>query len=76
MSLYLQQINRHRHAESFRRWGYSDPYSDSNMKSETETYATDLIYMKLPGITWIDPKLKAFLMKMNRIIHWLQFCRE
>ena len=48
---------------------YCGTYCDRNMKSETETYVAHLIFMQLPGITWNNPELKAFLTKMNGIIH-------
>ena len=67
--LPIYQINGHQYTESCRRWSYSGPNCDSNMKSETETYATHLIFMQLPGISWNDQKLKAFFKKMNCIIH-------
>ena len=43
---YLLQSNRHQHAESCRRWSYSDngPYCDSNRKSGNETYALHLSF--------------------------------
>ena len=56
----LYQINRHRHAESCRSWSYSSQYCDSNMKSETKTYAVHLIFASLPSTTWNDQELRAF----------------
>ena len=70
MFLYLlYQINRHQHTKSWKRWSYSGPYCDGNMKSITETYASYLIFMRLPGITWNDQEFKVFLKKMIRIIY-------
>ena len=52
---------------------YCGTYCDRNMKSETETYVAHLIFMQLPGITCNNQELKAFLTKMNGIIHRHQF---
>ena len=49
-------------------WSYSGPYCYSNMKSKTDIYASHLVFMQLPGITWNDQEFKTFLTKMIRII--------
>ena len=38
-------------------------------KSETGNYKAHLNFMQLPNITWKYQEFKAFLMKMNHIIH-------
>ena len=71
MSLYLlYQINRHQHVESCRRWNYSGPYCDSNMKSETETYASHLVFSRIISLkSHLNlQEVKGFLPKMIRIM--------
>ena len=65
------QINRCQHAESF-----IAPHCKINIKSETETYTADLIFMQLPGVTWNDQEFKTILTKINHIIHWHQFLQQ
>ena len=65
----MHQMNRYKHAEFCRRSNYSGSFCDSNMKTETETYAAHSIFMQLASIIWNDQESLAFLKKMNHILH-------
>ena len=67
--IYRTKLTGIQNAESCRRWSYSGSYYDSNIKSKTGTYAVHLIFMQLPDVTWNDQEFKAFLTKMNCIMH-------